>query len=99
MAATLEITGNTVIGVLVVDDHKLVRDGLCYAFARTSIRVVAATGDVATAIRLACEEPFDAMLLDLGWSHGDARHAQGFEILAAVRRGKAEPAHRDSFNA
>ncbi len=54
------------IGVLVVDDHPLFRDGLASLLATVpDVCLLAAAGDGATAVRLALEHRPDVVLMDL----------------------------------
>ena len=54
------------IGVLVVDDHPLFREGLAALLATVhDMRLLATAGDGATAIRLATEHRPDIVLMDL----------------------------------
>lgn len=72
------------IRVLVADNHKLVRDGLRFAFQNTEIHVVAEATDRAAAVRLAQEEPIDLVLLDIGWPDRDSSLPDGFQVLREV---------------
>jgi DNA-binding NarL/FixJ family response regulator len=54
-----------VITVLVVDDHPIVRDGVCAALDRSDLRVVAEAATAGEAVRLAVEHRPTVVLMDL----------------------------------
>jgi DNA-binding NarL/FixJ family response regulator len=74
--------------ILIVDDHAVVREGLCRLLtAYDDMRVVGEAGDLATASALAARERPDVILLDIGIPDGDGG--------SAVRRLRASsPASR-----
>jgi DNA-binding NarL/FixJ family response regulator len=58
--------------ILIVDDHAVVREGLCSLLtAHDDMRVVAEAGDLAAAAALAARERPDIILLDIGIPGGD----------------------------
>ena len=60
---------NGIIRIIVADDHRILRDGLCKLLAlEPDFRVVGETGDGDTALRLAQELHADILLLDLAMS-------------------------------
>ncbi len=68
--------------VLVVDDHALVREGLCGILEKQGdLRVVGEAGDSAGAVALAAEEHPDIVLLDI--------EIPGGEVTATVRQMRA----------
>jgi two-component system, NarL family, response regulator NreC len=68
-----------VIRVVIVDDHEVVRDGLAMVLdAAENIEVIAAAGEVATALRQAREYHPDVLVLDL--------HLPGESALEALPR-------------
>ncbi len=68
--------------VLVVDDHALVREGLCGILEKQGdFRVVGEAGDSAGAVALAAEEHPDIVLLDI--------EIPGGEVTATVRQMRA----------
>jgi DNA-binding NarL/FixJ family response regulator len=56
---------NAPIGLLIVDDHPVVRDGLCGMFAAPEFNVLGQAGDGAEAVRLAEALQPDVILMDL----------------------------------
>jgi len=77
-----------VIGVLIVDDHALVRDGLEKLLnATTDIRVLATAENGVTAVSLAREHRPDVVLMDLSMPGGG-----GIEATRAIR--SADPGVR-----
>ncbi len=72
----------TMIRVAVVDDHELVRSGICNALSQSQdISVVGEAGDGVAALELLEREPVDIMVLDLNMPRMD-----GFTCLDNVRR-------------
>ncbi|MBC8344442.1 MAG: response regulator transcription factor, partial [Bacteroidetes bacterium] len=70
------------IKVLIVDDHKLVRDGLKQILAETDdIAVIDEAGDGDEAIRKIRKKPFDVVLLDINLPKTD-----GLNVLKLVKQ-------------
>lgn len=76
------MTDGTPIRVLVVDDHPIVRQGLCDLLARQpDFTVLAAVDSGRAALEAAAATPPDLVLLDLRLADSD-----GLQVLAALRR-------------
>ncbi len=59
-------TGERRVGVLVIDDHPLFRDGICQLLSREPrLEVVAAVGSAAEAMEVALEKHVDLAIVDL----------------------------------
>ena len=82
--------GVDTIRIVVVDDHRIFRDGLCKLLAmEADFRVVAETGDGEHALELVRELHPDVLLLDL------AMHPDGLDVL---RKLADEPFLAESTN-
>ena len=73
------------IRLLIADDHDLVREGLRGAFHATDIEVVGEASSGEEAIRLALDQHYDVMLLDVSLPDKD-----GFMVLAEVKAARPE---------
>lgn len=63
------------IRVLIIDDNRLMREGLCALLnAQQDLHVVAAAGDTATGLRQVPEATPDIVLVDAGLAGGDPGH-------------------------
>ena len=70
---------NGIIRIIVADDHRIFRDGVCKLLAlEPDFQVVGETGDGDTALRLAQELHADILLLDL------AMRPDGLEVLRSL---------------
>src|SRR6185295_14285317 len=65
--------------ILIIDDDQKVLDVLAYALASESCRLTA-SGSGAEGLKLACQQKFDLILLDLGMPD-----IAGFEVLKALK--------------
>lgn len=68
------------IGVLIVDDHPIMREGLAEVLRLSGMNVVGTTGDGETAIRMLAEHQADVCMVDMRMSPMD-----GCEVTRAVR--------------
>ena len=73
------------IRLLIADDHELVREGLRGAFHATDIEVVGEATSGEEAIRLALDQDYDAMLLDVSFPDKD-----GLVVLGEVKMARPE---------
>lgn len=79
---------NGIIQIVVADDHRIFRDGLCKLLAlEPDFRVAGETGDGETAIQLAQELRPDILLLDL------AMRPDGLEVLRKLAEQPASSTH------
>ena len=76
------------IRVVIADDHRVVRDGLCYLLGQEpGVEVVGEAGDGRQAIDVVAATRPDVLLLDLYMPEGD-----GHAVLAALRDAPHRPA-------
>ena len=81
MAGSDALNGGQPIRVVVVDDHELVRSGICNALSMSpEIAVIGQAGDGLAALELLEREKADVLLLDLHMPRMD-----GFACLDAVK--------------
>lgn len=74
------------ITLLIADDHELIREGLRETFKGTDVTVIGEASTADGALRLALDQPADALILDISWMTGETKISdQGFEILKALR--------------
>ncbi len=76
------------IRVVIADDHRVVRDGLCYLLGQEpGVEIVGEAGDGRQAIDVVAATRPDVLLLDLYMPEGD-----GHAVLAALRDAPHRPA-------
>lgn len=80
------------IGVLIADDHALVRTGLRLLFQAAGITVVAETGLPCEVVDLALDPRVQLVVLDILWISRDESEVReaGFELLPAIRQARPE---------
>jgi len=71
------MTQQTKIQLLIADDHDVIRSGLKSMLATTDIKVVAEAATGQEAVKLALENPVDAVLMDVRMPDGDGLTALG----------------------
>jgi len=80
------------IGLLIADDHELIRAGLRQAFARDGLRVVGEAATAAEARRLALDPAADVLTLDISWMNEDESSTDdlGLELLRWIRMARPD---------
>lgn len=79
------------IGLLIADDHELVRAGLRQTFACSDIALVGEASTLEATRQLARDAPADVVLLDISWPQSErAGGGDGFELLADIRAARAQ---------
>jgi DNA-binding NarL/FixJ family response regulator len=75
------------IGLLIADDHELVRAGLRQAFARSDVVVVGEASTATEALSHALDSRVQVMLLDVTWISQDELTLRntGFDLLEQIR--------------
>ena len=80
------------IGLLIADDHKLIRAALRRVLNLSDLTIVGEAATPAEALRLALDPQVQVMLLDIRWSNGDPTHScdAGLELLEEILSRRAE---------
>ena len=80
------------IGLLIADDHPLIRAGLRATFHRTGIEVVDEAATTAEAFHKACDPRVQVVLLDINWLHRGESPARedGEDLLRRIRTARPE---------
>ena len=75
------------IGLLIADDHEMVRAGLRQAFARSDVVVIGEASTATQALTQALDFRVQVMLLDISWiSHDELSSCDtGFDLLEQIR--------------
>ena len=71
------MTQQSKIGLLIADDHDVIRSGLKAMLEGSDIKVVAAVASGQEAVKYALENQVDVVLLDVCMSDGDGLNALG----------------------
>ena len=88
MTASAETASTVVIRVVIADDHRVVRDGLCYLLSQEpGVEVVGEAGDGRQAVDIVAATRPDVLLLDLYMPELD-----GHSVLEALRGTPRRPA-------
>jgi DNA-binding NarL/FixJ family response regulator len=80
------------IGLLIADDHELIRAGLRQTFARDGLRVVGEAATAEEALRFALDPAADVLVLDISWMNEDESSTddRGLEVLRRIRRARPD---------